>query len=78
MTDQKIPEMARIEYFMPTIEKRARISGKKYLGNDIPTPLQTKTNEKGYKYIGELNPNGEEHGRGIALWIDDRIYIGYW
>ncbi len=29
------------------------------------------------KYYGEVNESGEEHGRGIKIWNDGDIWIGY-
>jgi hypothetical protein len=44
MTDQKIPEVARIKEFIHIIEKRAKISVNDYLGRDaLHTPLNTYT-----------------------------------
>ncbi len=52
LTDQKIPELARIKEFIPTVEKRAKISVNNYLGfGALHTPLNTKTGS-GYKYCG--------------------------
>jgi hypothetical protein len=83
LTDQKIPEVARIEEFIPIIEKRAKIGfwGKKinvydYLGKHQLKPLQTKTDLR-YKYYGELDARGEVHGRGICI-DNNCIIIGYW
>ncbi len=54
LTDKKIPEVARIEEFIPTIEKRVKIGfwGKRisvhdYLGKGALTPLQTKPGDFG-------------------------------
>ncbi len=58
MTDQKIPEVARINDFIPTIEKRSKISLNDHLGKAIPTPIQTKTDWIG-KYYGELNADSK-------------------
>ncbi len=84
LTDQKIPGLARIEEFIPTIEKRAKIGfwGKKinvydYLGKQSLTRLQTKTGDFGRKYFGELNADGKPHGRGIIIDNYDGIIIGY-
>ncbi len=62
---------------MATVEKRTKISVKDYLGfGALTLPLQTKT--KLYiEYYGELNKSGYEHGRGIKIWNDGLIYIGY-
>jgi hypothetical protein len=51
MTDQKIPEVARIKEYISIIEKRAKISVNDHLGKAIPTPLQTKINSDN-KYFG--------------------------
>ncbi len=77
MTDQKIPEAARIKEFIAIIEWRAKISVNAYLGKAIPTPLQTKTYPDGEKYFGELNGSGKSHGRGIKLDNHGGIWIGY-
>jgi hypothetical protein len=58
LTDQKIPEVARIKDFIPTIEKRAKISFNAHLGKGALKPLKTKTYPKN-KYYGELNERGE-------------------
>ncbi len=42
LTDQKIPKVARIKAFIPTIEKRAKISVNEYLGKQpLTSPLKT-------------------------------------
>ncbi len=77
MTDQKIPEVARIKEFNPTVEKRANIKVHDYLGfGAIHTPLQTKTYWWG-KYYGEVDADGKGHCRGILIWNNGRITIGY-
>ena len=43
LTDQKIPEVARINDLIPTIEKRAKISFYDYLGKQPLTSLKTIT-----------------------------------
>ena len=44
MTDQKIPKVARIKEFIPTIEKRAHMWLNDFLGKDtLHTPIQTTT-----------------------------------
>ncbi len=78
LTDQKIPEVARIKEFIPTIEKRAKISVSDHLGKQpLTSPLQTKT-DSNYKYYGELNADGKEHGRGIFIYDWGEIEIGYY
>jgi hypothetical protein len=84
MTEQEIPEVARIKEFIPTIEKRVKIGfwGKRinlhdYLGKGALTLLQTKKNSWGTKYYGELNAFGDEHGRGIKINEYGDITIGY-
>ncbi len=77
MTEQKIPEVARINEFIPTIEKRAKISVKDYLGKGALTPLQTKT-DSNHKYYGEQNTDGKEHGGGIEIFNSGNFQIGYW
>ncbi len=73
MTDQKIPEVARIQEFIPTIEKRAKISVNDHLGKQpLTLPLLSKTYHRG-KYYGELKSVGEGHGRGIFILNDGRI-----
>ena len=76
MTDQKIPEVARINDLIPTIEKRAKIIVKDHLGKGALRPLKTMTDSWG-KYYGELNASGKEHGRGISIRNDGFILIGY-
>jgi hypothetical protein len=77
VSDQKIPEVARIKEFIPTIEKRAKISLNDYLGKQpLTSPLQTETNSV-YNYYGELNAKGLAHGRGIHILKNGNIAIGY-
>ncbi len=77
LTDQKIPEVARFKEFIPTIEKRAKISVNEYLGKQpLTSPLQTHT-DSDYKYYGQLNADGKEHGRGIKILDLGTIHIGY-
>ena len=42
--------------------------------------IQVKTSSPGIgEYSGEWNDkSNERHGRGIQIWIDKTIYIGYW
>ncbi len=77
MTDQKIPEVARIQEFIPTIEKRAKISMHDHLGKQPLTSLKTKTYLFS-KYYGELDESGKGYGRGIRIWNDGTICFGYW
>ncbi len=42
----------------------------------LHTPLKTKT-FLNWKYYGEVNANGKEHGRGIRIWNHGNIGIGY-
>ncbi len=77
VTDQKIPEVARIQELIPTIEKRAKISLNIHLGKAIPTLIQTKTFSN-YKYYGELNEMGQAHGRGIKIFSYGDIEIEYY
>jgi hypothetical protein len=59
LTDQKIPEVARIKEFIPTIEKRAKISVNEFIGKQsLTSPLQKKTYSNS-KYYGELNADGK-------------------
>jgi hypothetical protein len=77
MTRQKIRDVARIKELLPTVEKRAKISVNDHLGKGtLLTPIQTIT-DSDYKYYGEVNADGEEHGRGIQIWNDGDIWIGY-
>ncbi len=77
MADQEIPELEQIKEHIATVQKRANIRVKDYLGfGALHTPLKTKTNAD-YHYHGEINENGYEHGRGIEIWYDDQITIGY-
>ncbi len=69
--------MARIKDFIPTIEKRAKISMNDFLGKGALTRIKTKKGTLGGKYYGELNANSEAHGRGISIYNDGRIWIGY-
>ncbi len=82
LTDQKIPGVARIEEFIPTIEKRVKIGfwDKKinvydYLGKGTLTKLQTKPGDFGRNYYGEVNAHGKPHGRGIHKDRDGGIFI---
>ena len=76
MTDQKIPEVARINDLIPTIEKRAKIIVKDHLGKGALRPLKTMTDSWG-KYYGELNADGKEHGRGIKIYRTGSFIIRY-
>lgn len=77
MTDQQIPEVKRIKELIPTIESRAKIRVWDYLGKGaLYTPLNTITYTDG-KYFGEVNSNGEAHGRGIIIFSDHDIIIEY-
>ncbi len=78
MADQQIPELEEVREGIATIEKRANIKVKDYLGGGaLHTPLQTITYSIS-KYYGELNADGEAHGRGILIYNDDGFQIGYW
>ena len=67
-----------VKVAIAAVEKRAKISVKKHLDfGDLHTPLNTKTNEY-HKYYGELDADGEEDGRGIRIWNNGDILIGYW
>ncbi len=60
-----------------TVEKRAHIKAKEHLGGGaLHTPLQTITDSY-CNYYGEINADGEEHGRGIGISNDGDIGIGY-
>ncbi len=79
MTDQKIPEVAIINDLIPTIEKRAKISVSDHLGKQpLTSPLQTKTFSNGNKYYGGVNGDGKQHDRGIELYNNGIIWIGYY
>jgi hypothetical protein len=61
-----------------TVEKRAKFSMNDYLGGGaLHTPLQTITYLYSKSY-GEVNADGKEHGRGIGLFDDNTIQIGYY
>jgi hypothetical protein len=50
-----------------TVEWRAKMSVKNYLGfGTLTQPIQTYT-DKNKKYYGELNSKGKAHGRGIRI-----------
>ncbi len=67
-----------LEANIATLEQRAKINVKDYLGfGALQTPLQTKTFSNG-KYYGELNADGKWQGRGIRIENTGRIWIGYW
>ncbi len=78
MVDQKIPELKEIREKIATVEQRAKIYVKDYLGfGPLNKPIQTKTYPD-YKYYGEFNADGEEHGRGIQIQNGEGdIHIGY-
>ncbi len=77
LTDQKIPELAMVKERIATVEKRAHIKAKEHLGGGaLHTPLNTKTDSYD-KYYGELNADGETHGRGICIFNNGSIIIGY-
>ncbi len=74
----KCPELEKLLKKFDTIEKRAKISLNNYLGKQpLTSPLQTNTHSD-WKYYGELKADGEPHGRGIRIWLDGGIWIGYW
>ncbi len=59
MTEQKIPEVARIKKLIPTVEKRANIKVHDFLGGGaLHTPLNTITDSV-KKYYGEVNADGK-------------------
>ncbi len=75
---EKCPDLDRVLELFDTIEKRAKISISDYLGKQpLTSPLQTYTDSR-YKYYGEVNVDGKEHGRGIRIWNTGGIAIGYW
>jgi hypothetical protein len=77
LVDQKIPELEKVRETIATVEKRANISVHDYLGGGaLHTPLNTKTDYL-YKYYGEVNADGKAHGRGIFIWNEGLIDIGY-
>ncbi len=77
LVDQKIPELEEVREKIATVEKRTNISVHDYLGfGALHTPLKTYTDSYG-KYYGELNADGEAHGRGIGISNDGHIIIGY-
>ncbi len=77
LTDQKIPELAMVKERIATVEKRAHIKAKEHLGfGALHTPLNTYT-DSCCKYFGELNADGNPHGRGIHIFDDGKIGIGY-
>ncbi len=57
MIEQKIPEAARIEQFIPIIKDRAKISVIDYLvfNQPLTQPISTYTDSEGDKYYGEVN-----------------------
>ncbi len=71
------PYLDRVLKEFDTVEKRAKISLNDYLGKQpLTSPLQTYTHSI-YRYYGELNVDGKEHGRGIDIYNDGFIRIGY-
>ncbi len=73
----KCPELEDVLKKFDIVEKRAKISLNNYLGKAILTSLQTKTGS-GWKYYGELNADGKEHGRGIIIFNNGYLDIGYY
>ncbi len=58
LADQKVPNLKQVKERIATVEKRAKISAKDYLGFGVlHTPLKTETFSNG-KYYGELNADG--------------------
>ncbi len=73
----KCPELDYILKNLDTVEKRAKINVSDYLGKQpLTLPLQTIT-DSSYKYYGELNADGKEHGRGISIHDHGTIVIRY-
>ena len=78
LRDVKCPDLEKISKEFDNVEKRAKISVKDYLGKHaLTSPLQTYTHSN-YRYYGELNVDGKEHGRGIRIWNYGTIIIGYY
>lgn len=46
-------------------------------GYDQPTIINYKVLETS-KYYGELNSEDKPDGRGVRIWEDGVIYVGYW
>jgi hypothetical protein len=68
----------KIKEQIPIIEKRAGISVNDYLGfGRLTSPIKTKIYGN-VIYYGELDANGDEHGRAISIYLDGRIEIGYY
>jgi hypothetical protein len=60
-----------------TVEWRAKMSAKNYLGfGRLQSPIKTYT-DSDYKYYGEVNANGKLHGRGTRIYRYGTILIGY-
>ncbi len=67
------PDLDRVLKDVDTVEKRAKISLNDYLGKQpLTSPLKTKT-DSDWKYYGEVNASGKEHGRGIKIYNDGAI-----
>ena len=78
MADQKIAEIEEVKEWIATVEQRAKINVKDYLGfGAIDTPIKTCTQKSGM-YCGEFNADRIYHGRGIEIVNDGYIRIGYW
>ncbi len=79
MADQEIPELEQIKEHIATVEIRAQIRVKEHLGfGALHTTLYTKNNSiLKYKYYGELNADGKEHGRGIKIYRTGSFIIRY-
>ncbi len=62
------------------IENVASISIRDHLGfgDDSNAALKYFKDQYDNDCIGEMNANNKLHGRGIRIWGDGGIHIGYW
>ena len=77
--DQKLPHMQRLINEIARVEKRAGISVRNYMGfgDDPEAVLEYFKDQNGGDCIGERNAK-DINGRGICIWSDGLISIGYW
>ena len=80
MEDQQIPELETIKIAFDTVQKRAQISIRDHLnfGQSVqPSHLHTTISTWG-KFIGEQINLDAKYCRGINIYSDGRISIGYY
>ncbi len=71
-------------YFCKDDEKIVEVNSRLNRDNNAQNWLSMRPDTSNYfkdfstgTYFGELNENNKPHGRGICIWNDGRIWIGY-